>query len=105
MYNGTHITQLGTCMVQIKFKNITIRCTFFVVPGNRQALLGMPDTAVLNLINLNIDSLQTVAAECKIIKKQETHTGVVACTNTSTTRGEGTKDNSMSRDNKQHQCS
>ena len=28
---------------------------FFVVPGNRQVLLGMPDTAVLNLINLNID--------------------------------------------------
>ena len=27
------------------------RCMFFVVPGNRQALLGMPDTVALNLIN------------------------------------------------------
>ena len=101
MHNGTHIMQLGMCAIQIKFKNIMKRCTFFVVPGNGQVLLGMPDAMVLNLINLNIDSIQTVAAECKINKKQETHTGIVACTNTSTTRGEGTKDNSMSRDNKQ----
>ena len=41
---------------------------FFVVSGNGQVLLGMPDTAVLNLINLNIDSIQTVAAECKTNK-------------------------------------
>ena len=27
-YNGTHIMQLGTCVVQIKFKNIMKRCTF-----------------------------------------------------------------------------
>ena len=40
-YNGTHIMQLGTCVVQIKFKNIMKRCTFFVVPGNGQALLGI----------------------------------------------------------------
>ena len=32
--------QLGMCTVQIKFKNITKKCMFFVVPGNRQALLG-----------------------------------------------------------------
>ena len=93
--------QLGTGTVQIKFKNIMKRCTFFVVPGNRQALLGMPDTVVLNLINLNIDSIETVAAECKINKKQETHSGIVACTNTRTTKGEGTKDSSVSGDNKQ----
>ena len=91
MYNGTHIMQLGTCTVKIKFKNITKRCTFFVVPGNGQALLGMPDTTVLNLIKINIDSIQTVAAECKTNKEQETHTGIVACTNTSTARGKGAK--------------
>ena len=93
--------QLGTCMVQIKLKNITKRCMFFVVPGNRQVLLGMSGSVVHNLINLNIDSIQTVAAEHKINKKQETHTGIVACTNKSITKGEGPKDNSMSADNKQ----
>ena len=101
MYDGTHIMQLGTCTVQIKFKNITKRCTFFVVPGNRQALSGMPDTVVFNLINLNIDSIQTLAAECKTNKKQETHTSIEACTHTSTTRGEGPKNNNVSRDSKQ----
>ena len=63
MYNGMDIMQLGTCAVQIKFKNIKKRCIFFVVPGNGQALLGMPGTAALNLINLNIDSIQTITAE------------------------------------------
>ena len=57
-YNRTHITQLSTCAVIIKFKNFKKQCVFFVVPGNGQALLGMPDTAALNIINLNIDSIQ-----------------------------------------------
>ena len=38
---------------------------FFVVPGNGQALLGMPDTAALKIINLNIDSVQVEVVECK----------------------------------------
>ena len=46
------IEQLGTCVVTIKFKNLKKQCVFFVVPGNSQALLRMPDTAVLNIINL-----------------------------------------------------
>ena len=69
MYNGTHITQLGMCTVQIKVKNIMKGYTFFVVPGNGQALLGMPDTVALNLINFNIDSIQTLAAEWKTNKE------------------------------------
>ena len=64
-YNKTNITQLGMCTLLIKFKNIKKRCMFFVVPGNSQALLGMPDTAALKLINVNIDSIQAEAAECK----------------------------------------
>ena len=61
-------------MVQIKFNNIKKRCTFFVVPGNGQMQLGMPDTMALSLIKLNIDSIQTLTAECKTNKEQETHT-------------------------------
>ena len=78
------------------------KCTFFVVPGNGQVLLGMPDTVVLNLINLHINSIQALTAECKTNRKQETHTSIMACTNTSTTRGDDTKNNSVSRDIKQH---
>ena len=59
-YNGMYIMQLGTCAVHIKFRNVKKRCIFFVVQGNGQALLGMPDTAALNIINLNIDSIQAV---------------------------------------------
>ena len=39
---------------------------FFVVPGNGQVLLRMPDMAALNIINLNIDSIQAEVAEFKI---------------------------------------
>ena len=64
-YNGTHITQLGTCTVIIKFKNPKMHCLFFVVPGNSQALLGMPDTTALNILKLNIDSIQAEVMSCK----------------------------------------
>ena len=83
--------QIAMCAVQIKFKNITKRCTFFVVPGNGEVLLGMPDTAAPNLINLNIDSIQTLAAECKTNKEQETHNSIEACINTNTTSNEDSK--------------
>ena len=74
MYNGTHIMQLGMCAVQIKFKIIKKRCVFFVVPENGQALLGMPDMAAFNLINLNIDSIQAIRAKCKTNMEQEAKT-------------------------------
>ena len=45
-------------MVTIEYKNNRRKCEFFVVLGNGQALLGMPDTAGLNIINVNIDSLE-----------------------------------------------
>ena len=72
-YNGMHITQLGMCAVHIKFKNVKKRCIFFVVPGNGQAFLGMPDMAAVNIINLNIDSIQVVTLECKTNRGQDTH--------------------------------
>ena len=65
MYNGTHFMQLGTCTPLVKFKNSKKLCGFFVVPGNTQALLGMPDMAALNIIYLNIDSIQAEVAEFK----------------------------------------
>ena len=58
MSNKTFITQLGTCTVIISYKNNRRKCEFFVVPGNGQALLGMQNTAALNIINVNIDSIE-----------------------------------------------
>ena len=51
------ITQLGTCTVTIEHKDNKRKCEFFVVPGNGQVLLVMPDAAALKIININIDSL------------------------------------------------
>ena len=51
------LKQLGTCKVMIEHKNNKKRCQFFVVPGNGQALLGMPDTDALQINNINIDSI------------------------------------------------
>ena len=92
--------QLGTCTVIIKFKNIKKRCVFFVVPGNSQVLLGLPDTAALKLINLNIDSIQAEVAECKTNTKLETHMVAKGCTymnvdfkNTQGTNGQNSQNN------------
>ena len=95
-------------MVVIKFRNIKKRCVFFVVPGNGQVLLRMPDTAALKLINVNIDSIQAEVAECKTntgdARKsnitQETHVGEKGCADTDadskskhSTNGQNNQDN------------
>ena len=69
-------------MVVIKFKNIKKRCVFFVVPGNGQVLLGMPDIAALKLINISIDTIQVEMAEYKTNTEQEMHTVREGCANT-----------------------
>ena len=53
----------------------------FVVPGNVQALLEMPDMAVLKIINLNIYSIQKEIRDCKRNRGQETHANTEDCTN------------------------
>ena len=44
----------------------------------------MPDTAVLNIINLNFDSIQAEVMSCKSKRWQETHTAVEGHTNSDT---------------------
>ena len=80
-YSGMQIEQLGTCTVTIKFKDLKKQCVFFVVPGNGQALLRMPNTVALNIINLNIDSIQKEIRNCKTNRGQETHAVAEECTN------------------------
>ena len=79
-------------MVIITYKNNKKKCEFFVVPRNDQVLLGMLDTVELNIINVNIDSIETACmqkANCitNMIDaktsntKQETHGEEENCTN------------------------
>ena len=80
-YNGTNIMQLRSCTVFIKFKNIKKCSVFFVVPGNGQALIGMPDVDSLDIIKINIDSIQVERSECKANNMQEMQTNADSCTN------------------------
>ena len=59
MYNKTTITQLGMCTVIVEHNNNNDKkkCGLFVVPGNGETLLGMPDTDMLNIIKICIDSI------------------------------------------------
>ena len=50
-------------MVIINYKGNKKKCEVFVVPRNGQALLGMPDTAALNIINVNIDSIEAASRQ------------------------------------------
>ena len=49
IYNPTTITQLGRCKVKIGNNNKCKTCIFFVVPGDGETLLGMPDIELLNV--------------------------------------------------------
>ena len=62
-YNKTTITVLGTCKVMIEHKNNRKKCQFSVVPGNGQALLGIPGTDTFQMININIDSIDVEDVE------------------------------------------
>ena len=79
-------------MVIIDYKDNKKKCEFFVVPRNGQALLGMPDTAALKIINVNIDSIEAASMwkencntnieDAKISDtRQEGHVGKESCTN------------------------
>ena len=68
---------------------------FFVFPGNSQALLGMPDKAALNIINLNIHSIQKEKRNCKANRRQDMHDVTEDCTNKDAQSGAKQDDNSQ----------
>ena len=81
------------CAVSISYKNNRRKCEIFVVLGNGQTLLGMPDTKALYIINVNIDSIEaestqrqncnTNISDAKTSNaKQEMHWEKECCTNT-----------------------
>ena len=39
-YNNPSIEQLGICSVNLKHKNKTVRCRFFIVPGDGGSTVG-----------------------------------------------------------------
>ena len=53
MYNQIMIMQLDICRVTLECKI----CNFFVVPGNGQALLGMPHMKLLNILMISCNAM------------------------------------------------
>ena len=66
------ITQFGICTVKIEHNDKQKMYKFFVVPGNRQALLGLPDINMMNIMHIN----------CNAMGAQETDRANNCCTNT-----------------------
>ena len=58
-------------------------CIFFVVPGNGEALLGMPDIELLNILNINSNTIGTDKEEkginCKMRKDRILGAGSEQC--------------------------
>ena len=52
---NSYILQKSICKVTIINKDIEFQCNFFVVPGNGQAYLRMPDCERIQLLNINCD--------------------------------------------------
>ena len=86
-YNCKVITQLGRCKVEIENNDKCKKCIFFVVSGNGEALLGMSDTELLNILNINCNTIGTMkgekSANCNMIKESVLSAGnEQCCTNT-----------------------
>ena len=62
-YDSTTITQLGRCSVVTENNNKCKKCIFFVVPGDGDALLGMPYIELLNILQSNCNTLGTKKGE------------------------------------------
>ena len=56
-YNHTTITQLGRCKLKIENNNKFKTCIFFAVLGDEEALLGIPDREMLNILNINCNTI------------------------------------------------
>ena len=52
-YNLSCILQMHMCRETLINKDIEYRSYFFVVPGNRPALLGMPECESMQLQSIN----------------------------------------------------
>ena len=74
MYNKATIIQLGVCQFKLEHNNIQKLCKFFVVPGNGQALLSMPYTDTLNIIEINCNTIDTHGND--IAKSYSTSTAI-----------------------------
>ena len=57
MGNRTTIIQLEICSVVIENNNKCTKCIFFVVSGDGDALLGMPDIELLNILQINCNTI------------------------------------------------
>ena len=79
MYNQTKISQLGKGRVIIEHNNKLKMCNFFIVPGNGQALLAMPNLEKLNILTIS----------CNTIGTEEAYKDANCSTNTSVTSGAG----------------
>ena len=73
----TSITQCSVCGVTIRDKNKLRLCRFFVVPGDGAALLVMPDTKMLGILN---EILHNRTKKC-ISEINEKNTEEKYCTN------------------------
>ena len=71
-YNQTTITQWGIGSVKSEHNNKHKMFNFFVVPGNEQALLGIPDVKIQNILTINCNTIGT--EEVDMMKLQHKHT-------------------------------
>ena len=60
---------MGVCKVNIINKDIRYSSSFFVVPGNRPALLGMPDCERLQLLSIKCQTMSNTS-KLKCINEQ-----------------------------------
>ena len=51
-YNQSSVEQLDVCTVRLRHKVIIAKCRSFLVLGKSQALIGMPDIKLLDILKI-----------------------------------------------------
>ena len=78
-YNEANIEQLDVCTAKLMHNDKVARCRFLVVPGDRPALFGMPDTEELDILKIMHEVVNGQQTDRKVDPQIMQPAGIINC--------------------------
>ena len=89
-YNKKEIKQLGTCVVNVRFRSIVKRLHFYVVPDRLKSIIGVSDALAIGLTSFHCPiytDWQSDSVLTNSVDSIHSNAGSTVCTGTGTARG------------------
>ena len=87
-YNKKEIKQLGTCVVNVRFRSIVKRLHFYVVPDRLKPIIGVSDALALGLTSFHCSIYTDWQSDCVLTNSVDSkHSNADSTVHTGTVRG------------------